>query len=72
MEFGYVEPGHGLKEKKEWIFDEEDIKRMIEVHTRSKKAREISLWCYCAVERQGRRSKSRSRSKSPIAKPRSS
>ena len=74
MEFGYIEPGHGLKGKKEWIFDDDDIKRMIEVHTGRKKAREIYLWCYCAVDRE-KAKKSRSRSKSPKSKspkPRSS
>lgn len=67
MEFGYIEPGHGLKGKKEWIFDDDDIKRMIEAHTGGKKAREIYLWCYCAVDRE-KTKKSRSRSKSPRSK----
>ena len=42
-EFGYIEPGHGLKGKWEWIFTEEDVKGMMEKH---RKAREMRLWCY--------------------------
>ena len=25
MEFGYVEPGHGLRGKMHWILDEDDV-----------------------------------------------
>ena len=42
-EFGYIEPGRGLKGKREWIFTEEDVKGMMEKH---RKAREMRLWCY--------------------------
>ena len=42
-EFGYIEPGRGLKGKREWIFTEEDIASMIEKH---KKSKEMRLWCY--------------------------
>ena len=42
-QFGYIEPGCGLKGKREWIFNEEDVKGMMEKH---RKAREVRLWCY--------------------------
>ena len=42
-EFGYIEPGRGLKGKQEWIFTEEDVKGVMEIH---RKAREMRLWCY--------------------------
>ena len=42
-EFGYVEPGKGLKGKREWIFSEEDVKSMVQKH---KKKKELHLWCY--------------------------
>lgn len=48
--------------------DEDDIKKMNEVHG-SKKNKEICLWCYSGDEESG---KSRSRSNSPKAKRRSS
>ena len=43
-EFGYVEPGHGLKEKRVWIFTEEDVSAMVEKHIKKKK--ELRFWCY--------------------------
>lgn len=67
MEFGYVEPGHGLKGKKVWILDKEGIERMIEGHS-GKKSKDITLWCYSSVQ-GSEASKSRSRSKSPVTKP---
>ena len=30
LEFGYVEPGHGLKGKKKWIVDDNDMKEFLE------------------------------------------
>ena len=42
-EFGYIEPGRGLKGKREWIFTEEDVASMVEKH---KKTKEMRLWCY--------------------------
>ena len=42
-EFGYIEPGKGLKGKREWIFTEEDVASMKEKH---KKRKELRLWCY--------------------------
>ena len=84
IEFGYFEPGRGLKGKKEWILDRDDIVKMFERHIgRKRKSKEITLWCYHALsEASGSRSSGsrssgsrpsgsrspRSRSKSPIAK----
>ena len=42
-EFGYIEPGRGLKGKREWIFTKEDVASMIERH---RKTREMRPWCY--------------------------
>ena len=42
LEFGCVEPGHGLKGKKEWILDDDEF---LEKY-RSKKKKELTLWCY--------------------------
>ena len=42
-EFGYIEPGHGLKGKREWIHSEEDITIMVGKHG---KKSELRLWCY--------------------------
>lgn len=65
LEFGYFEPGHGLKGKKEWILDGDDIKKMMERHG-GKKTKEITLWCYSGSEGESR--PSRSRSRSPISR----
>ena len=45
LEFGYVEPGHGLRGKKEWILDDDDMNEFLEKY-RSKKKKELTLWCY--------------------------
>ena len=43
LEFGYVEPGHGLKGKKEWIVDDNDVQEFWEKCGGKKEA---TLWCY--------------------------
>ena len=35
-QFGYIEPGHVLKGKREWIFTEEDAASMVEKHNKTK------------------------------------
>ena len=68
LEFGYVEPGHGLKGKKEWIVDDDDMQEFWEKY-RGKK--EVTLWCYSQRPshcKEAKRRSKRSRSKSPVAK----
>ena len=43
VEMGYIEPGHGGKGRKVWIFDDGDVQRMYEAYTNKKW---ILLWCY--------------------------
>ena len=38
---GYISPGHGLKGKKVWIEQDEDLDRMYELHKKN-----ITLCCY--------------------------
>ena len=61
LEFGYIEPGHGLKGKKEWILDDNDLKLFLKKY-RSKKIKEFTLWCYSQsqTEKTSKRSKSQS------------
>lgn len=64
FQFGFIEPGHGLKGKKEWITTDEDVEEMFEKHNGKK---DITLWCY----RKPKGGKSRSissRSRSPNKK----
>ena len=65
-EFGYIEPGRGLKGKREWLFTEEDVSSMIDKH---KKAREMRLWCYESC--QSTHSKTAMKSRSPERQPES-
>ena len=46
VEIGYVEPGHGMKGKKIWLFNNEDVKNMYDKY-QSKPS--IRLWCYSCV-----------------------
>ena len=71
LEFGYVEPGHGLKGKKEWIFDDDDVKEFL-TKFNSKKKKEFTLWCYSQgrshCKNESKRGAKRSRSKFPTFK----
>ena len=70
LEFGYIEPGHGLRGKKEWVLDDEDLKKLLE-KCEGKKSKQLTLWCYSqesAKEKQEKRGSKRSRSKPPTAK----
>ena len=40
---GFIEPGHGGKGRKVWLFDDNDVQRMYEAHIHKK---QILLWCY--------------------------
>ena len=69
LEFGYIEPGHGLKGRKEWILDDDELLEFLE-RCEGKKTK-LTLWCYSresSKDKQGKRGSKRSRSKSPIAK----
>ena len=70
LEFGYIEPGHGLKGKKEWILDDDDLKHFLDKYQSNNK-KELTLWCYSQGPshcKEVKRGSKRSRSKSPIAK----
>ena len=71
LEFGYIEPGHGLKGKKEWISDDEDVKEFLEKY-RKKKTKEFTLWCYSQGPSQCKEKRGSKRSRSPTSKPGSS
>lgn len=68
LEFGYVEPGHGLKGKKEWIVDDNDVQEFWEKCGGKKEA---TLWCHSQRPshcKEAKRGSKRPRSKSPAAK----
>ena len=46
VEMGFIEPGHGGKGRKVWLFDDNDLQKMYEVHRLKK---QILLWCYTHV-----------------------
>ena len=48
MEFGYIEPGHGLRGKKEWLSMDDDVTEMLQIH---KDKKEVMLWCYSHKEK---------------------
>ena len=43
-QFGYIEPGHGLRGKLRFLVSNEDLQHMYSVHKR--KPYEVKLWCY--------------------------
>jgi hypothetical protein len=47
LSFGYIEPGHGLKGRQQWIMDDHDILDMYKVYMGKK---EIIIWCHVFVE----------------------
>ena len=72
LEFGYIVPGHGLRGKKERIFDDSDAKEFL-AKIKNKKKAESALWCYSQAPTSSkgqnkRESSKRSRSRSPITK----
>ena len=69
MEFGYIEPGHGLRGKKEWLSMDDDITEMLQIH---KDKKEVMLWCYSHKEKRSGRSRSQSPAISERSVPRNS
>ena len=68
MEFGYVEPGHGLKGKKEWFFDNTNVNKFMSKF-KSKKKKEFTLWYFSQSPKgNDKRRTKRARSKSPTHK----
>ena len=57
MEFRFIEPGHGLRGKREWLSSSDDVTEMFEQH---KDKKEIMLWCYSYNKTKSKRSRSRS------------
>ena len=43
-QLGFIEPGHGLKGKTQWLRDDNDLSSMYAMHT-GKRSRDILLWC---------------------------
>jgi hypothetical protein len=39
---GYIEPGHGLRGKQRWLYTDDDLSTMYQLH----KKKEIILWCF--------------------------
>jgi len=65
VEMGYVEPGHGMKGKKVWLYTDGDVKKMYE-HYSGKPS--ICLWCYtCCVKKKDQPTTSTKESSSPAA-----
>ena len=42
-QYGYIEPGHGLKGKSHWITTDDKLEEKYQLH---KSRRDILLWCY--------------------------
>ncbi len=64
---GYLEPGHGLKGRQQWLVQDEDLQEMYAMY---QKRREIMLWCIrpfggSGTRRSGSDSKKRSNSEGP-------
>ena len=47
-DFGYIEPGHGVKGRQMWLGTEDDLHEMYQIHDKVRS--EILLWCYLKVE----------------------
>jgi len=43
VEMGYVEPGHGPKGRRVWVYADSDLRDMYKRHQRKK---HVLLWCY--------------------------
>ena len=46
VDFGYIEAGHGAKDRKIWLYDDDDVAKMYFDH---KGKRKILLWCYTGL-----------------------
>lgn len=47
VDIGYIEPGHGMKGKKHWLFTDDDVEEMYKKHLGK---RSILLWAYSFVQ----------------------
>ena len=55
LSFGYIEPGHGLKGRQQWIIDDHDIVDMYEIY-------KGIIWCHVFVEQAEKKSGKRQKS----------
>jgi hypothetical protein len=62
VEMGYIEPGHGSKGKKCWLYTDTDVAQMYDEHRQ--KTRKVLLWCYSHAKKSGKKSKAESTSQS--------
>ena len=46
VDIGFIEPGHGMKGKKQWLLTDDDVKEMYKQHLGK---RSILLWAYSCV-----------------------
>ena len=61
IEVGYIQPGHGLRGKQEWLCYDDDIQEMYDLHPRKKS---ILLWCFKKTSSDSSASRKRPRSSS--------
>ena len=61
IEVGYIQPGHGLRGKQEWLCCDDDVQDMYDRHS-SKKS--VLLWCFMKTNSDGSASRKRPRSSS--------
>ena len=61
---GYIEPGHGLKGKTQWIVEDDDL---VEMYTKYGK-HDILLWCLKEVEDQPNKSNQQPKKRNSAAK----
>ena len=59
IEVGYIQPGHGLRGKQEWLCCDDDIQEMYDLHSRKKS---ILLWCFKKTSSDSSASRKRPRS----------
>ena len=52
VEMGYIEPGHGSKGKKYWLYTDTDVAQMYDEH--NQKTRKVLLWCYSHAKKSSK------------------
>ena len=55
VDLGYLEPGHGMKGKKQWFNNDDDVNEMYAKHAGR---RNIQLWAYSRVKSSGKKRES--------------
>ena len=55
VEMGYIEPGHGSKGKKLWLYTDADVAHMYNDH--QGKTKKVLLWCYSHAKRSRKKDK---------------